>query len=287
MAELYVELRGGFGNQLFQWAAAHVVRAELPATRIIFDEGRVARPGGQGNALRRFGIPLKRARSTLGRVLFMLVGLAPSVVGRKISAWAPSLPPARGLSESNGIDETVELLRAGRRVWLRGYVQQAAPLLAIRDRLRVEAQAVWQGSPWFRGFGSSGAVLHVRRGDYLDPRNSHIGTCSIEYYTRALALLDESRMVTVVSDDPGWCQDVLLPRLTRPAVVRESKTFIDDFLFLVQADFLTASNSTFSWWAGFFSRAEHLVGPSPWFDSAPADGESLLLLFSSLIPKHP
>ena len=117
-------------------------------------------------------------------------------------------------------------------------------------------------------------ALHVRRGDYLLPKNSRLfETLSASYYQEALALMakhEPEAQVMVLSDDPEWVrQNISLP----PGTIFASEEVQCDYLefsLMSQCTHHIIANSTFSWWAAWLGRAAHkkVVAPSRWYTDA-------------------
>ena len=80
-----------------------------------------------------------------------------------------------------------------------------------------------------------------------------------EYYLKALAELPQ-KPVVVVTDNIARAQAVLGNDFEYI-----SRTPIEDFALLASADYLVMSNSSFSWWGAWLSRAK-TVAPNQWFN---------------------
>ncbi len=115
--------------------------------------------------------------------------------------------------------------------------------------------------------------LHVRRGDYASDAkvNAMFGTCSPNYYRRALKLIRE-RVPTahffVFSDDIEWVKQQL--ELGPDAVFVSNKTTLQDYeeLYLMSlCHHHIIANSSFSWWGAWLDpRPDKIViAPRVWF----------------------
>jgi len=91
--------------------------------------------------------------------------------------------------------------------------------------------------------------VHVRRGDFVGLDNA----LPDGWYRRAV---DRAREITgvdrveFISDDPDWCARVLVPSV-RGAEVAVGGDAVADLTSLACSAALVASDSTYSWWAGF------------------------------------
>lgn len=117
------------------------------------------------------------------------------------------------------------------------------------------------------------ATLHVRRGDYLGLPNHH-PVLTINWYHRALTQIPQSE-VFICSDDPGWCEKELVPRLKLSSAFRHSyhvtrQSDIEDFALMTTVNANIIANSSFSWWAAWLNNRQ-VIAPNPhtnWFGPA-------------------
>ena len=126
-------------------------------------------------------------------------------------------------------------------------------------------------------------AVHVRRGDYLKPRNSsYHGLLGASYYEPALSKLSlrgcDFRVVAF-SDDPDAALELFGAQASSVETVRppaESNP-AESMLLMSQAGAIVTANSSFSWWAGWLAdpAASTVVCPVPWFSQAGADESDL------------
>lgn len=122
---------------------------------------------------------------------------------------------------------------------------------------------------WDPKIRHSGPVVHIRRGDYVgSPHYVQLG--ETDYYRRALAEFAEPHAVTVVTDDPAWCIDNCERVLgTDDFAVTSAEDPVMDLMFIATFDRIIISNSSFSWWAAWFSGGG-IIAPKAWFGPASA-----------------
>lgn len=120
-------------------------------------------------------------------------------------------------------------------------------------------------------------AVHVRRGDYVtDPRTSaiHGGCCPPAYYVRSLDYLAAEHGVLdlfIFSDDPEWVRGHFDTRGHRAMVVDTSShkhAPHHDMHLMSLARHHVVANSSFSWWGAWLgnSSAGIVVAPRTWFN---------------------
>ena len=119
---------------------------------------------------------------------------------------------------------------------------------------------------------SNAVSLHVRRGDYLQPKHwNAVGcVCQNEYYNNAIAEIKdrvEAPHFYVFSDDIKWVKDNF---------ELENVTFIDwntgndswqDMMLMSRCKHNIIANSTFSWWGAWLNpnKQKIVIAPNRWF----------------------
>jgi hypothetical protein len=116
--------------------------------------------------------------------------------------------------------------------------------------------------------------IHVRRGDYLTS-GRFIGALPIDYYTNAIAWMVkriENPYFFIFSDDPDWARANILVDGHVEYMVHDGvgSTFRDLHLMALCRHHIIA-NSSFSWWAAWLSsnRSPLVVAPQRWFAELP------------------
>jgi hypothetical protein len=131
-------------------------------------------------------------------------------------------------------------------------------------------------------------AIHVRRGDYTSNVYSNFfGGLSDSYYSSAVKLIKEKvndPSFFIFSDNPGWCRNNLN---IENATYVEHNTGPDsykDLLLMSQAKHNIIANSTFSWWGAWLNNnADKLVvAPQQWFQKSYNDQKGLPIYASRL-----
>lgn len=112
---------------------------------------------------------------------------------------------------------------------------------------------------WRRSIKSQSCVaIHIRRGDYLNNRNSK-GLTSTEYYLKAIEIMKthvNSPIFCFFSDDIEWCKNTF-SYLNNSIFIKnhEENSDIIDLFSISLCDHGIMSNSTFSWWGNWLRRS--------------------------------
>ena len=105
-------------------------------------------------------------------------------------------------------------------------------------------------------------VLHVRRGDYLENNDTHPLT-PLNYYKKCLKELDlKSSNILIVTDD---IKNVGREFKELKYTHINGKSELEDFVYIMNADYIIGCNSSFSWWAAYLSNSNYKFFPKKWF----------------------
>jgi len=114
------------------------------------------------------------------------------------------------------------------------------------------------------------AAIHIRRGDYLNYKDS-FGLLTDEYYLASLKHLSKEKKfsgVMIFSDSPELVVDLSKKIDIQTQVISPSELSTSETLVLMsRCAGLITSNSTFSFWAGMLGNDIKIVIPDPWFKS--------------------
>jgi hypothetical protein len=229
-----VALRGGLGNQMFQYAFGLHVAKRLGVELILSHDG-----GNRCFALGMFGLenrtPFSNPDSTLEWDDNHEDGIEEEMIGEILH------------------DKPVELR-------IQGWFQNENYFFPVADEIRRRFDFRMPLPP-FLGNRTPVAV-HVRLGDYLHSA----GHCPLSpsYYETALAkfrLQLENPLFLVFSDDPDACPECL--RHQSDAVVLPTLYDFQAFGMMISCAAFVIANSTFSWWAAWLNGSAQVICPEP------------------------
>ena len=290
-----VQLAGGLGNQLFQYAAglelATRLGSELWIDTRALDELR-RHPGitPREYELSQFRLTASIADSAVlqhlgldGRVLPERVGSARWVASRVrgLGRRPRSLETAhiireRSLAYSDQLESVSSL--DDRSHYLIGYWQSPRYFTGVESEIRAQC-ALSSSLP--SGLAevarliedSRSLCVHVRRGDLVQNRSARQfhGLLGLDYYRGAAGRLLSSGSfdsIFVFSDDVAWCREHLSWDLPVTYVGHEEfgGTSAEHLVTMSRAGGYVVANSTFSWWAAWLSGVDgsRIVAPQHW-----------------------
>lgn len=258
-------ISGGFGNQLFVYAAALEQSRRLGCplyldcsgydekhhNRRVFELGELDLPGtvfsegsiiGHSPAPSRLQRLLRRRRPDDERVF---------------------------IERPGGYDARIDGVRIGQTLY--GYFQ-AHRYFAASERFLFGLL----GSP---AESTETISVHIRRGDYLMAEHAGHGLASRAYFDRAIPLMHEKYgelPLRIFTDSPERIADELdgLGHAYEIAPNSPDLTSWDTVKLMAQGRGIIMSNSSFSWWAAWLIRQRdpdaRAIAPRPWT----ADGSS-------------
>jgi len=278
-AQVVVQLSGGLGNQLFQYATGRAAALDRGG-QLKLDQSNYSIDPKRTYALDPFAIRAVRAHTADIPWAFRRSGshaLSNRVARRLQSRIGFSLDGPKVVRERHFHFDPDVIPRSG-SIYLAGYWQshryfeQAAAELRHELTFRVPPGGL-RGDIADRVAAAGSVGVHVRRGDYVSDPATHMrhGVCPAEYYRRALEEVAKRAAVSgvfVFSDDIDWARRELVPPWTTTYVSGESSTSdLADFYLMALCAHHVISNSSFSWWAAWLGAKANsvVVAPRQWF----------------------
>lgn len=269
-----VQLRGGLGNQLFQYAAARSL-ALHHGTSVAFDLRLLnsAKPYAVSRAYELNAFNIKPSQPPLlGRMAFGMVDIPyKNIVKSYLYSW---LRATKYAEQSLSFDPAM-CDATSARTYLMGYFQSKRYFEDIEEQLRAELKFVDKPKIQLREIAGSAtlASLHVRRGDYVDNpvTNRFHGLCSVEYYEKAIAYLTDKLgdiHLFVFSDDQAWVRKHLyLAHSATFVEVHPDEPCYKDMQLMSQCQHHIIANSSFSWWGAWLNASPDkiVVAPQRWY----------------------
>ncbi len=257
---IIARIKGGLGNQLFQYSMARHLADRLNAS-LSLDLGHF-----DSFPLRQFELGRFQIRAELTK----LVHRDKEVPGHDFAAENLTLVREAG----SGFDPAYLELAApenGSGIYLDGYwdawryveASQNTGFLAEDLTLNTPPPAEVQ-SLIEEASGSESVCVHFRRGDYVASPviNQIFGVCGLDYYKAALEslrphLTSPTPRLYVFSDDIAWVKENFTPTDAAITFVsgQTAGDVIHDFAIMRSCRHFITANSTLSWWAAWMGAA--------------------------------
>jgi hypothetical protein len=265
-----IYLQGGLGNQLFQYAFGRYLQ-ELRGEELYIDSSHFAKSQSLGetpralqlnefhthflptNAQINSRIQKEMNLPLLRRIRNKLVPYNHLLVLNDQSVWNEDQHPKQEI------------------LYLKGYFQKENYFSKIRLELLQELQPNYT---LLRNheLPENAVSVHVRRGDYvsLTSAAAHHGTCSVEYYNRAMQLMSEKIQnphFVFFSDDIAWCKTTF-GHLSNAHFMEplEGMRESEDMIWMSRCQHHIIANSSYSWWGAWLNVSPNkiVVAPATW-----------------------
>ncbi len=282
---IVVELQGGMGNQMFQYALGRHL-AVLNNTQLYLDCFYLKDRRPRNNfTFRTFDLDIFNIEAAMASVdISRKYGLHKSIFN-KISKRLVQPKPLVFIPEKK-FTFTPAILNLPDNIYLNGYWQSEKYFSAIQEIIKKDF-ILKQPLPShihklkLQIENTNAVCIHVRRGDFVQ-YGMH-GTLGMEYYGKAALLMCEkiaNPVFYIFSDDINWCkQHIVLPGkvfyITDEFAAEKSR---GHFALMMACKHFIIPNSSFGWWAAWLnSNADKIViAPKVWFHNSHWDTTDIL-----------
>ena len=286
MRKIVIKIKGGLGNQLFEYAAARRLALVNDAELIIDDVTGFIRDSQfhRKYMLDRFNILARKATPAERLEPF----------GRYRSKAMKWLSYFRHFEKRNYLeqedcvfDERFLTLKVTGTVYLEGYWQSERYFKDVRHIIRNDLQIITPTDKTNLNIAekirnSQSVALHVRQFDAVNNNNTR--NISTDYYRRAIILMEErvkSPHYYIFSDDYRSVYAKLdLPKGRATCIsnnMGDENAYADLWLMSQCKNIITA-NSTFSWWGAWLAEnpGKIIIAPKNWYTRTEEDVCNLL-----------
>ena len=276
---MIMKLKGGLGNQMFQYAL--FLQLMENGRKVKMDEVNGFKNDPQRTPLLRqtFGVEYETASQKeiiqmTDSYMDLFSRVRRKLFGRKTLEYQQ---PADG----NFDPRVFEMEDA----YLEGFFQSEKffPSTTVRERLRREfaldpqkvllSDLCWERYQQIRETNS--VSIHIRRGDYLEPgtRETFGGICTEDYYVTAVEYILEKypdAVFYIFSNDKDWTAKHLTGERFITCELDETLPETADMFLMSQCRHHILANSSFSWWSAWLSDTPRktVVAPKKWLNTA-------------------
>jgi hypothetical protein len=280
---IIVELIGGLGNQMFQYALGRKL-ALSNKTTLKFDIQQLG-----------WNRRLKIKKHIAGFLNIEMV--TPRVYGLGVFDIEENFTNKKEIRKLNlslvsepggAFSFYPEILRAKGGCYLRGFWQAEEYFKDIREVLqkdfRLKDQFSIDDLDIAKEIKACEAVsLHIRRGDYvkIDAINKVHGTCSSKYYVKAADYINEkiaNAKFFIFSDDIEWAKENLNFENPTTFVSNGKLKEYEELILMSFCKHHIIANSSFSWWGAWLNpnQGKIVIAPKKWLSDSSIDTHDLI-----------
>lgn len=279
---IMVNLKGGLGNQMFQYALGRKLSL-ANKDALMFDTGGLVRAEMSGDVSRPFALGAfrisgsvaspelaARARYPYGILSRLSHILKTKLLRQMHVGWEPALLHLQGSVYLDGYFQSPKYFDDIRTTLLQDFTLKGAPSETVE---KFQASMAEKES----------VSIHVRRGDYVSNAKvqSAYGTCSLRYYQEAMEMIRgcvPSPSWFVFSDDISWVKEHFAFPDEVTYVSDHSITDAEELTLMAACAHNIIANSSFSWWGAWLNpnREKIVIAPDPWFDSKKNEHKDLI-----------
>ena len=267
---VFIELLGGLGNQLFQFAAGSVLSRKLSRELFVDCKNVIFTHVGEGiSKLLPKEVKKINAKNSFFRKLNKNV-TRKDFTTRYENSFKEKCHVYIESDDERNPSKVLEL--TANNLYLKGYFQsylivdefkknnslkfvsQIPEIVTLINKIKIE----------------SPVVFHVRRGDFLNSSKT-LGILSTKYYENAYdACRDSSndRIIMFTDSESIVFNEFKASKLRSKIEIVKINPSIPAWHYMTamsNANKIVNSNSTFSWWASSISSAKNIVAPSCYF----------------------
>lgn len=277
---IVVKLKGGLGNQMFQYAAGRCLGQKQNTQVKVDDAFLKADPKGVYTK-RYFELDAFEADVQMadGPELAPFYRIINSRLLRNLQQKLPFLFARRYYDEKQ-IAFDPSFFDLPQQTYIDGYFQSELYFHDIAGTIRNDfsfkgpVPAVCEA--WLQKIKAANSVsVHIRRGDYIsNPADTTFhGTCPPGYYEAAVAHIaatEQNIELFIFSDDLDWCKKNLSFKQPMHFVDTSPEANHWDMMLMSACRHQVIANSSFSWWGAWLNRhpGKIVVAPKAWFGEA-------------------
>lgn len=284
---IIVQLNGGLGNQMFQYAAGRE-RSLSHKVPLLLDLSAFRKFPSRSYRLGYFNIHADIAQDE--EVARFWPDSAQGLFARALSLPDYFKPwYARAIVREPHFQYDPDIKKTGPDAYLLGVWQSEAFFNEITPVIRkdftLNTPLDEKNTQMTDAIDRCESVsIHVRRGDYVSDQKTHAfhGTCSEDYYQAAISNVGErvrNPHFFIFSDDPHWAETNLkIPYPSTVVDINGPEKDYADLILLSRCRHHIIANSSFSWWGAWLSKnpEKTVIAPKRWFAVSTMNTDDLI-----------
>ncbi len=277
---IIVQLAGGLGNQMFQYAfgrsLSHKFNIRFKADiESWFNSDKLWRPSERKYSLDIFKLSVEKASKNEILIFKSLKNISKYLEIQKLQL--NKFLPFTYLEE--GQLKTSEIKVASRNIYVTGYWQSEKYFSSIQQILLNDFQFRYEQTSINKALSreiisNNSISLHIRRGDYISDSqtNNIMAPCTLEYYYTCIKELEKKFSdlhFYIFSDDIKWAEENLeIDHPVKYVDFNIGNYAFEDMRLMSQCKHNIIANSSFSWWGAWLNKNPEkiVIAPQKWFN---------------------
>ncbi|MBA3665079.1 MAG: alpha-1,2-fucosyltransferase [Bacteroidetes bacterium] len=277
---IIVTLKGGLGNQLFQYAAGRALAIQR-GEELLLDLSFLSKDPHGAYTRRQFELDQIKFKARVASDEELRRFGKTTVVSRVLNKFKLT---SHYVFNENGYAYIPGFNRLPNNVLLNGYWQSEKYFKSVRGTLLKEIAPNFEFTDAGRSIKNqidsvNSVSIHVRRGDFITLKNAHEfhGGCDMTYYSKAIEKINSltnDPVFFIFSDDISWCKSRFSFIHNAHFIENEpAKKSAQDLFLMSYCKHNIIANSSYSWWAAWLnSNPNHKVlMPSSWYKEIKSD----------------
>ena len=271
-----VSIKGGLGNQMFQYAFAIALKKHFPKEDIFIDTSFFKGYGFRQFELERiFNLTIPKA--SFWHILKIYHPLYNYKIWRFLCNY---LPPRKSLyKEKQMFTYFDDVFKIKNDCYFLGSWQNENYFKDYRfeviDAFTIKTPLHYPSQQLTTSIEESNSVsVHVRRGDFLLYKE-YKGICEVDYYKKAIDYIKSRVQLPIFyifSTDEDWCLDNIVPLCPDSYKIvnwNQDEYSYEDMVLMSKCKHNIIAHSSFSWWAAWLNKNVNkiVIAPQKWINS--------------------
>lgn len=268
-------IKGGLGNQMFQYAFAIALKKHFPEEDVFIDTSFY-----KGYYFRQFELEriynLSIPKASIWQIFKIYYPLYNYKLWRFICKFLPSRKTFYKEKRMFAYFEDVFKIKNDcyffgswqNEKYFRDYRIDIVEAFTVKIPLRFTNQQLIK-----RIVETNSVSIHVRRGDFL-LYNEYKGICEVDYYKKAIDYIKsrvQSPLFYIFSTDEEWCMDNLVPLCPDSYKIvnwNKGEYSYEDMVLMSKCKHNIIAHSSFSWWAAWLNPNDKkiVIAPEKWIN---------------------
>ncbi|HAS85065.1 MAG TPA: hypothetical protein DCS23_03295 [Candidatus Yonathbacteria bacterium] len=271
---IIVKLKGGLGNQMFQYATGFSVASQKKEALKLditgYDDPRYV----NANTPRQYRMFPFNLSATIATISEVEKARNPfGIFSKLLRAFS------QRVLKKHYVDYDASFFKKNHK-YIEGYFQSEKNFIEVKDKALKEFTLKKESEVFLAEKNkidkTKSVSVHIRRGDYVnDPKtNSAHGVCSKEYYEKAINLMQSKIELPIFyffSDDILWVKKEFGERTDFKYVSNSRLKEYEELFLMSSCSNHIIANSSFSWWGAYLNKnpKKIVIAPRKWVKKEP------------------